>query len=77
MWEQQKRWEHLVSREHGVSADLVRLFNCITSLVSSRLRAKTLASVHAWSQLVLCFKVTHLAIVIAVQTSFCNSHDMV
>lgn len=58
MWVHLKKWEHLVSREHGVSADLVRLFNCITSLVSSRLRAKTLASVHAWSQLLLEFQVS-------------------
>ncbi|CAB3359028.1 Hypothetical predicted protein [Cloeon dipterum] len=56
MWRHQKQWDKLLSREHGVSADMVRLLNCITSLTCRRLRVKTLATVDAWTKLILSYQ---------------------
>lgn len=57
MWVHQKQWESLISRQQGVSEDMVRLMNCLSALVCRRLREKTLESRAAWKHLILSLKV--------------------
>jgi len=63
MWVHQKKWETLVTRELGVSGDMVRLLNCLTSLLCRRLREKTLAAVDACSKLILAYEVCALKLI--------------
>jgi hypothetical protein len=50
MWLHQKEWGHLVP---GREEDVVRLMNCLSSLISRRLRDKTIEGRAAWTRLLL------------------------